>query len=341
MRISAVFVVKLPHLNRISARLNGVFPVRSFVTGLTGFVGPHLARMLVGKGCSVVGLGFNEKNPSSAIDLLGDVSVVNTDIRDYAGLCQILKESRPEQVYHLAAISNVVNSLKDPRLTYDVNVGGTLNLFEALRAVNCKPRIVHVSTAHVYRSVEKGIGLDESSSIQLLSPYAASKFMCEALATQYVESFAFQAMTVRPFNHIGPGQLTGFVCSDFARQIAAIKLGQAEPVLRVGNLAAVRDFTDVRDIVEAYWIVATKGVPGEIYNISSQIPISIRQIVLLLCELAGVRISIEGVEELFRPIETLRLLGDSSKVRALGWKPSIKLGQSLQDILAYWMNVLG
>jgi GDP-4-dehydro-6-deoxy-D-mannose reductase len=296
--------------------------------------------MLIGKGYSVVGLGFSEKKTFSRMDLPDDVSVVNTDIRDYAGLRQILEESRPDQIYHLAAISNVVYSLKDPRLTYDVNVGGTLNLFEALRELNCKPRIVHVSTAHVYRSVQKDIGLDESSGLQLLSPYAASKFMCEALATQYVESFAFQAMTVRPFNHIGPGQLTGFVCSDFARQVAAIKLGQAEPVLRVGNLASVRDFTDVRDIVEAYWIVATQGVPGEIYNVSSQSPISIQQIVLMLCELAGVQISIELDEKLFRPIETLRLLGDSSKVRALGWNPSIKLEQSLQDILSYWMNVL-
>lgn len=314
--------------------------VRAFVTGLTGFVGPHLARMLVAKGCSVVGLGFKENKPFSGLDLPDDVSVINTDIRDYAGLCQILEEAPPDQVYHLAAISNVVKSLNDPRLTYDVNVGGTLNLFEALRALNCKPRIVNVSTAHIYRSVQKDVGLDESSDVHLLSPYAASKFMCEALAAQYVESFGFQTMTVRPFNHIGPGQLTGFVCSDFARQIAAIKLGQAEPVLRVGNLASVRDFTDVRDVVEAYWIVATQGIPGEIYNISSQSPISIQQIVLLLCELAGVRVTIEVDEKLFRPIETLRLSGDSSKVRALGWKASIELEESLLDILSYWMNAL-
>jgi GDP-4-dehydro-6-deoxy-D-mannose reductase len=147
-------------------------------------------------------------------------------------------------------------------------------------------------------------------------------------------------MTVRPFNHIGPGQPTGFVCSDFARQIAAIKLGQAEPVLHVGNLAAVRDFTDVRDTVEAYWIVATRGVPGQAYNVSSGDPISIQQIVSLLCELAGVQVRTEVDRDKFRPIETLRLFGDSSKIRALGWNPSVELERTLKDIFDYWLAAL-
>jgi GDP-4-dehydro-6-deoxy-D-mannose reductase len=314
--------------------------MKAFVTGLTGFVGPHLAKMLVGKGCEVVGLGIYDENSGIVQSLPIGVSVINTDIRDYAGLRKILEDARPDHVYHLAAISNVVTSFKDPRLTYDVNVGGTLNLFEALRELDIRPRIVHVSTAHVYRSIETEAGLDENSPVHLLTPYATSKFMCEALATQYVEAFGFQTMTVRPFNHIGPGQPTGFVCSDFARQIAAIKLGQAEPVLHVGNLAPVRDFTDVRDTVDAYWIVATQGVPGEVYNVSSRRPISMREIVSILCELADVQVSIEVDPEKFRPIETLRLFGDSSKIRSLGWKPSIELEQTMKDILDWWMAAL-
>jgi GDP-4-dehydro-6-deoxy-D-mannose reductase len=268
------------------------------------------------------------------------VSVLNADIRDYAGLREILKETRPDFVYHLAAISQVVTSLKGPRLTYDVNVGGTLNLFEALRELDIRPRIVHVSTAHVYRSIQTQVGLDENAPVHLLTPYAASKFMCEALATQYVEAYGFQAMTVRPFNHIGPGQPTGFVCSDFAKQIAAIKLGKAEPVLHVGNLAAVRDFTDVRDTVEAYWTVANQGVSGETYNVSSGNPVSMQQVVTMLCELAEVHVRIEIDSEKFRPIETLRLFGNSSRIRALGWKPAIQFTQTLKDILDYWLDAL-
>jgi GDP-4-dehydro-6-deoxy-D-mannose reductase len=147
-------------------------------------------------------------------------------------------------------------------------------------------------------------------------------------------------MTVRPFNHVGPGQPTGFVCSDFARQIAAIKLGQAEAVLHVGNLAPVRDFTDVRDTVEAYWTVATQGVPGEIYNVSSQNPISMQEVVGKLCKLAEVQVHIEVDPEKFRPIETLRLFGNSNKIRALGWKPHIEFEQTLKDVLDWWLTAL-
>lgn len=314
--------------------------MKAFVTGLTGFVGPHLARMLVGKGYKVVGLGFRNDNVGPAQSIPEGVSVLNADVRDYAGLRQILEDTRPDHVYHLAAISNVVTSFKGPRLTYDVNVGGTLNLFEALRELDIRPRIVHVSTAHVYRSIETEAGLGENSPVRMLTPYATSKFMCEALAAQYFEAFDFQTMTVRPFNHVGPGQPTGFVCSDFARQIAAIKLGQAEPVLHVGNLAPVRDFTDVRDTVEAYWTVATQGVAGQTYNVSSGSPLSMQQIVSMLCDLAGVQVRIEVDPEKFRPIETLRLFGNSSKIRALGWKPRIEFERTLKDILDYWMAAL-
>ncbi len=296
--------------------------------------------MLESKGFEVAGLGFQSENAGPVKSLPKGASAVNIDIRDYAGLRQTLKDVNPDQIYHLAAISNVVTSFKNPRLTYDVNVGGTLNLYEALRELDIRPRIVHVSTAHIYRSIETEAGLDEDSPVRLLTPYATSKFMCEALATQYVEAFGFQSMTVRPFNHVGPGQPTGFVCADFARQIAAIKLGQAEPVLHVGNLAAVRDFTDVRDTVEAYWMVATQGIPGQVYNVSSQRSISMQEIVSMLCNLAGVQVRIEVDWEKFRPIETLRLFGNSSKVHALGWKPRIELEQTLKDILDWWLAAL-
>lgn len=312
----------------------------AFVTGLTGFVGPHLARMLVATGWKVVGLGLRDKDTSLSETFSDGVSVISADVRDYAALRDILRDTQPDHVYHLAAISNVMTSFKDPRTTYDINVGGTLNLFEALRDLNLKPRIVHVSTAHVYRSIQTDVGLDENSPVRMLTPYATSKFMCEALATHYFEANQFQSMTVRPFNHIGPGQPTGFVCSDFARQIASIKLGQAEPILRVGDLAPIRDFTDVRDTVEAYWTVAEKGAPGEIYNVSSNRPFSMEEIVTQLCELAGVEVRVVVDPQKVRPIETLRLYGSSAKIRALGWEPRISFKQTLSDILDWWLTAL-
>jgi GDP-4-dehydro-6-deoxy-D-mannose reductase len=314
--------------------------MKAFVTGLTGFVGPYLARMLVGKGCEVIGLGLHNQNAGPVKSPSEGVSVASTDVRDYPSLRQILQDAQPDFVFHLAAISNVVKSFKDPRLTYDVNVGGTLNIFEAVRELKIRPRIVYVSTAHVYRSIDLEQGLDENSPVHLLTPYAASKFMSESLVTQYCEAYDFQAMIVRPFNHVGAGQSTGFVCADFAKQIAAIKLGKVEPVLHVGNLAPVRDFTDVRDTVEAYWKVATQGIPGEVYNVSSNHPVGMHEIVSMLCDLAGIPVRIEVDQEKFRPIETLRLFGDSSKLRALGWMPRITFTQTLSDILDYWLAEL-
>lgn len=313
--------------------------MRAFVTGLTGFVGPYLARALTAKGFEVTGLGLRTSHEPSSELLPSAVSVFRTDIRDYDGLRSHLRETQPDHVYHLAAISNVVTSFSDPRLTYDVNVGGTVNLFEALRELVLKPRIVHVSTAHIYGSVQGG-RLDENSQISLLTPYAASKFMSEQVARQSVEGYGFQTMIARPFNHIGPGQPPGFVCSDFARQIAAIKLGQAEAVLRVGNLAPVRDFTDVRDTVKAYVEIAMKGTPGEVYNVSSDRPVSMQEILTSLCRLAEIQPQIEVDQDKFRPVESLSLYGNSSKLRALGWNPHIPIEQTLREILDYWLSVL-
>jgi len=313
--------------------------MRAFVTGLTGFVGPHLATCLAARGFEIAGLGFRQRQSAQINSLPGNLSVIGADIRDYPALLGILKEIQPDHVYHLAAISNVVTSTADPRTTYNVNVGGTVNLIEALRDLGLRPRIVHVSTAHIYRSMKDG-ALDEHSPVSLLTPYAASKFMSEAVAMQSVEGYGFQTVIVRPFNHIGPGQPTGFVCSDFARQIAAIRLGQAEPVLRVGNLSPVRDFSDVRDVVEAYWIAAAHGEPGQVYNVSSGHSLSIREIVSKLCALAEVDPRVEVDPDKFRPVETLRLYGDSSKIRALGWKPRFEMEQTLKDILDYWLVAL-
>jgi len=313
--------------------------MRAFVTGLTGFVGPYLARHLADRGFEVAGLGLHRAGTTQSDPLPPGVTVFSTDIRDYAGLRTLLHEWRPDYVYHLAAISNVMTSFSDPRLTYDVNVGGTVNVFESLRELGLKPRIVHISTGHIYRSVRSG-PLDEKSEVSLLTPYAASKFMSEALARQSVEGYGFETMIARPFNHIGPGQPPGFVCSDFARQIAAIKLGHSEPLLRVGNLAPVRDFSDVRDTVAAYFEIAMNGTPGEVYNVSSDRPVSMQEILTSLCSLAEIQPRIEVDQEKFRPVESLSLYGNSAKLRALGWNPCIPIEQTLREILDYWLSVL-
>src|SRR5579875_3483543 len=252
--------------------------MKAFITGITGFVGPHLTRHLLASGFNVTGLGLRRQESDPTFGVPSSATVINADVRDYPSLRQILKEVVPDHVYHLAAISNVAASLANPRTTYDINVIGTLNLLEALRDLDIQARVVHVSTAHIYSSVH-GPPIDESSPVSAPTPYGASKLMSETLAKQYSVAYELPVIIARPFNHIGPGQSAGFVCSDFARQIAAIRLGRQDAVLRVGNLAPVRDFTDVRDVVEAYATIATRGISGEIYNITSGCAFSIGQIV--------------------------------------------------------------
>jgi GDP-4-dehydro-6-deoxy-D-mannose reductase len=311
--------------------------MKALITGATGFVGPHLATLLLGKGAEVVALGIRGGNMSIEERMPREALLIDSDIRNAEELKDLLREHRPGQIYHLAGISSPTASLRNPRLTYEVNVGGALNLLEALRELELRPTIVNVSTAHVYASADLPGGLDEGAPVSLATPYATSKLMCETLAAHYVRAFGFQIVTVRPFNHIGPGQTPDFVCSEFARQISRIARKQAPAVLRTGNLEPERDFTDVRDVVEAYWTVATRGKPGEIYNIASGQPRSIRAIVSCLCELAAVNVAVETDPARVRSVEVMRLLGNAAKIRALGWEPRIPLRKSLADILEYWL----
>jgi len=316
--------------------------VRALITGATGFVGPYLAASLLRKGVEVIGLGIQDGNLSLQSRMPPAVQLVEADIRDREALRRVLCDSPPDQIYHLAAIADVAVSTRNPALTYDVNVGGSLSLFETLRELHVTPRIVNVSTAHVYASPQSGEGeLKEDSALDLLTPYAISKYMVEVLAAHYVRAFGFQVVTVRPFNHIGPGQRADFVCSSFARQIAQMKAGQIPAVLRTGNLQPERDFTDVRDVVEAYWIAATQGVSGEVYNVASGQPCRMSEIVSWLCELAGVEATIETDPAKLRASEPMRLYGSAAKLRGLGWTPRIPLKQSLHDILNYWSEIIG
>ncbi len=312
--------------------------MRTLITGATGFVGPYLADLLLSKGAEVVGLGMRDGNLSLESRMPKAAQIVEADLRDRDALQRVLRESQPDHIYHLAAVSDVAASIRNPSLTYDINVGGSLSLFESLRELKLAPKIVNVSTAHVYASPEAGVGeLNEDSALDLLTPYAISKYMVEVLAAHYVRAFGFQVVTVRPFNHIGPGQRADFVCSSFARQIARMRAGVIPAVLRTGNLEPEREFTDVRDVVEAYWIAAVKGGNGEVYNVASGHPCRMREIVSWLCELAGIQVEIETDPAKLRTKEPMRLCGCSKKLRALGWAPRIPLKQSLSDILDYWL----
>lgn len=313
--------------------------MRAFITGVTGFVGPYLARLLIRNGAEVAGLGVLPRTAEVRPPMPDGVRLIEADIRDQGSLLRALRETLPDEVYHLAGISHVPTSFENPRETYEVNVGGVLNLLESLRVLGLHSRILNVSTAHVYGSVESGPGgVDERAPIHVNTPYATSKFMGEVLAKHYWETFGLETMTLRPFNHIGPGQTSSFVCSEFARQIALMRQGKVPSILRTGNLEPERDFTDVRDVVEAYWTVARQGVPGETYNVASGVPHRIGEIVELLADIAGIKVVAETEHTKVRTAEIMRLCGNSSKLRALGWEPRICLKESLADLFDYWLT---
>ncbi len=311
---------------------------RALITGIAGFAGPWLAAHLLGRGIECVGLSHGSANPSHPISLRG-LRIHDVDIRDRAGLRQLLRAENPDFVYHLAAVSHVPTSRANPELTFDANVGGTFNLLENLRQLGSASRVVFVSSGNLYGQTESGEdGFTEDSPLEATSPYATSKLIGEQLALSYVRDFGLPIMIARPFNHTGPGQAPSFVCPEFARAIAAGAVGNCAVHLRTGLLEIRRDISDVRDVVRAYALLAERGRPGGIWNVCSGSTVSMADILRILAELAHVQVTTEPDPARVRPREILRSGGNRSKIsRDLGWTPEIPLTRTLQDLLDYWI----
>jgi GDP-4-dehydro-6-deoxy-D-mannose reductase len=300
------------------------------ITGGTGFVGNHLIAHL------------NDGGSRSAVLASGGTSVrvpgveyYEADIRDANVVRSIVREVSPEKIFHLAGISDVASSWKDPRLTFEVNVLGTLNLFEAAMSLPRPPRILNVSTAQVYAPAPGG--LREDSRIAPDNPYAVSKAMTELLIVPYRECATGGIVTARAFNHTGPGQSEKFVLPSIARQFAEILAGERPPKLIVGNVNVERDFTDVRDVVEAYCLLLEKGRVGEIYNVCSGLAVRLADIIKMFESVSGTKVELEKDPARIRPNEAATVLGDSKKLEAdTGWRPRIPMQQTISDLLEYW-----
>lgn len=241
-------------------------------------------------------------------------------------------------VYHLAATTSVSEGEADPVGTMEVNLAGTLHLLEAIRKEAPGARLVHVSSSEVYGRVPaENNPIREDRPGSPVHLYGLSKLLSERLVLFYLESHGISATILRPFNHIGPGQSDRFVCASLARQIASIELGRADPILRVGNLDPVRDFTDVRDTVEAYRLAAELCASGSIHNIASGQAISIADLLGLLLTLTRARIEVREDPDRVRKTEIPVLVGDAASFRAAtGWRRKYELPETLRDTLAYW-----
>jgi GDP-4-dehydro-6-deoxy-D-mannose reductase len=313
--------------------------MRVLITGVTGFVGSHLADYLQAQdGIEVLGTHRWRSRMDNIAHLRGRIGLVECDLGDAPAVRRMLEAVRPDRVFHLAAQSYVPTSWLAPSETFRTNVLCQLNLFEAARELKLETRFQIAGSSEEYGLVKPDeVPIREDNPLRPLSPYAVSKVAQDFCAYQYWMSYRLFIVRTRGFNHTGPRRGEVFVTSNFARQIAEIEKGLREPVVRVGNLDAQRDFTDVRDMVRAYWLALERGEPGEVYNLCSGRAYRIGQVLDILLGLSPAKVTVQEDPARLRPSDVPVLLGDCSRFRqATGWTPTIPFEVTLKDLLDYW-----
>ncbi len=318
--------------------------MKVLITGITGFAGSHLVDYLLNSsGVEIHGIQRWRSRTENVDHVVDKISMYECDMRDAHSVTNVMKEVQPDRIFHLAAQSLVPASWKSPAETLSTNILGQLNIFEAVRRVGINPRIQIAGSSEEYGLVlENELPVRETNPLRPLSPYAVSKVSQDVMGYQYFKSFDMDIVRTRAFNHTGPRRPPVFVCSDFARQLVQVELGLRGPEIRVGNLEAKRDFTDVRDVAIAYWLALEKGVSGEVYNICSGNCYKISEILDMLIEIAGVEVKITKDQARMRPSDVPVLQGDSSKFSTLtGWKPKIPFKKTLTDLVEFWRRALG
>ena len=307
---------------------------RILITGGTGFVGTHLVQFLKSNTSHIAVLASGGKSKPQP-----GVHYYEVDIRERDAVRSVVQEVKPDHIYHLAGISSVDDSWSSPRLTYEVNVFGAYNLFDAAMSLPRPPRILNISTSQVYAPCSSP--LSEDSRIQPNNPYAASKAMAELLVVEYRRHTAGGIITTRSFNHTGPGQPPNFVLPSIAKQFVEVELGLRPPVLDVGNVEVQRDFTDIRDVIRAYSILLEKGKPGEVYNVCSGSAVRLADIIRMFESAAGRKVTLATEESRVRSNDVPLICGDPKKVReTTGWQPQISLPETIADLLDYWRSQL-
>jgi len=312
--------------------------MRVLITGITGFAGSHVAEYALSKKAEVWG-SMRWRSKTDNIDhIRNDLKLVDCDIRDTSSVNSLIAEAKPDYIFHLAAQSFVPTSWHAPHETLTTNIMGQLNLLEALRFLKTKTRMQIAGSSEEYGMVHQDeTPIKETNPLRPLSPYGVSKVTQDLLCYQYNRSYGIDTVRTRAFNHTGPRRGHVFVVSDFARQIAQIESGVKDPVIEVGNLEAVRDFTDVRDVAKAYWLALEKGESGEVYNICSGKGWSIKQVLDMLLALTKSEIEVVDKSERHRPSDVPLLVGDNSRfTQKTGWKPEIPFEKTLEDVLDYW-----
>lgn len=310
--------------------------MRVLITGATGFVGGRLTERLLEAGDVVVGLSTSGSWPRSLayLNYHARVEAFNIALAGPSACAELIKRKQPEVIYHLAAQPNPQASVDFPVETWNVNLGGTLNLFEGVRLSGLRPRIVSIGSGVSYGNPPADlIPVDENCPLRPNNPYAASKAAADILAIQHVLAYNADIVVARPFNHAGPRQSEKYVLGGLARQVAEVERGLKEHVV-VGNLDVVRDFTDVRDIVEGYYLLSKLGAAGEIYNIGQGVGTRIQDALDFLISQASRSIQVYVDPARLRAVDSPYLVANSAKFRrTTGWAPKFTIEQTLKDML--------
>ncbi len=310
--------------------------MKALVIGGGGFVGPYLVRHLVDDLGYEVTVTKTEKETLN----MDNAKVRNLDILDIDQIINLLNEEKADYLFHLAAQSSVAYSWKNPTLTVDVNVKGCINLLEAARVAEKKPRILLIGSGEEYGHIKKDeCPIIEDNVVRPGNIYAATKACQNMLGKIYSDAYDLDIMMVRAFNHIGPNQTPMFVVADFCKQVADIEKGIQEPVIYVGNLSAKRDFTDVRDVVKAYAKLVKGGKRGETYNVGTGNAIAIEDILNKIVSMSDKNIEVKIDEKKLRPVDVPIIEPDIDKIKnEVGWEPQIPLEQTLLETLEHWRN---
>lgn len=298
------------------------------ITGIEGFVGTHLAKYLKDKGYQISGIYF--QTPQQKIG-----RIFQADIRDYQKIFLIIKKLKPDVIFHLAAQSSVAQSEKNIKDAFSINVEGTLNILDAVNRLDFKTRIIFISSCEVYGNQQ--VRLSEKSATQPISFYAATKLCAENICQYYHRRYGFDIVILRPFSHTGIGQAEHFLFPRITKQIAEIEAGLAKPILKIGNIAVRRDYLDISDVIRAYELAMRKGKTGEIYNITSEKPYSIKDALNYLLKLSTVRIKVKVDKQLVRKYDITLLTGKADKFRKVtGWQPKVEFFTTLKNLLEYY-----
>lgn len=312
---------------------------RVLITGITGFVGSHLSEFLLEKGLKVYGIERWRSKTENVEHIKKKLKLIEADIRDAHSIGKVISCVEPDYIFHLAAQSFVPMSWNAPADTMTTNVIGTINLYEAVRKSKRDPKIHIAGSSEEYGMVYPNeLPIKESNPLRPLSPYGVSKVAQDRLSYQYHKSYGLKIVITRAFNHTGPRRGEVFVTSNFSKQVAEIEKGVQKPVIKVGNLNAKRDFSDVRDVVKAYWMSLHKCKFGEVYNICSGKSRTIQSVLDLLLKLSKKKdIRVEKDLSRMRPSDVEILQGDYTKFKkATGWKPETSFEKTMEDLLNYW-----